>query len=54
MIDVKRRPGADGPDYYDEVAREYVITRPDTPTPRDVVPLCALGTATVRVEVVLT
>jgi cellobiose phosphorylase len=30
---VEGRPGANAYGYFDEVAREYVITRPDTPTP---------------------
>ena len=33
MTDVQARPGANAYGYFDEVAREYVITRPDTPTP---------------------
>ena len=33
MTDVKARPGANAYGYFDEAAREYVITRPDTPTP---------------------
>ncbi|MGD0122668.1 MAG: glycosyl transferase family 36 [Candidatus Limnocylindrales bacterium] len=33
MTDVQARPGANAYGYFDEAAREYVITRPDTPTP---------------------
>ena len=33
MTQVKARPGANAYGYFDEAAREYVITRPDTPTP---------------------
>src|ERR1035437_917800 len=33
MTDAQARPGANDYGYFDESAREYVITRPDTPTP---------------------
>jgi cellobiose phosphorylase len=33
LTDVQERPGANAYGYFDEAAREYVITRPDTPTP---------------------
>ena len=33
MAEVKAAPGANAYGYFDETAREYVITRPDTPTP---------------------
>ena len=33
MAHVEARPGANAYGYFDEAAREYVITRPDTPTP---------------------
>ena len=33
MAEVKAAPGANAYGYFDEAAREYVITRPDTPTP---------------------
>jgi cellobiose phosphorylase len=33
MTEPKARPGATPYGYFDEAAREYVITRPDTPTP---------------------
>src|SRR5664280_1213265 len=33
MTEAKARPGANAYGYFDEEAREYVITRPDTPTP---------------------
>jgi N,N'-diacetylchitobiose phosphorylase len=33
MTEPKARPGANPYGYFDEAAREYVITRPDTPTP---------------------
>jgi cellobiose phosphorylase len=33
MTDTTERVGANAYGYYDEAAREYVITRPDTPTP---------------------
>ena len=33
MTDVKARPGSNAYGYFDVAAREYVITRPDTPTP---------------------
>ena len=33
MTKVEARPGANAYGYFDEAAREYVITRPDTPTP---------------------
>ncbi len=33
MTQVEARPGANAYGYFDEAAREYVITRPDTPTP---------------------
>ncbi len=33
MTELRARPGANAYGYFDEEAREYVITRPDTPTP---------------------
>jgi cellobiose phosphorylase len=33
VTQVEARPGANAYGYFDEAAREYVITRPDTPTP---------------------
>ncbi len=33
MTEAPRHPGANAYGYFDEAAREYVITRPDTPTP---------------------
>jgi len=33
VTQVETRPGANAYGYFDEAAREYVITRPDTPTP---------------------
>ena len=33
MAEVQARPGANAYGYFDVAAREYVITRPDTPTP---------------------
>ena len=33
MTEVQARPGANAYGYFDEAALEYVITRPDTPTP---------------------
>ena len=33
MTEVQARPGANAYGYFDVAAREYVITRPDTPTP---------------------
>ena len=33
MAKVQARPGTNAYGYFDEEAREYVITRPDTPTP---------------------
>jgi cellobiose phosphorylase len=33
MTEAQARPGANAYGYFDEEAREYVITRPDTPTP---------------------
>lgn len=38
--------------HFDEAACEYVIERPDTPLP-SMVPLPRVGTATVRVDVLL-
>ena len=33
MTEAQARPGANAYGYFDDAAREYVITRPDTPTP---------------------